>query len=364
MKRILFVTHHRKDRSPGQRFRFEQYLGYLASNGYDIVFSNILNAEQDKILYSSGRYFAKALVVLRATYTRLVNVLQANSFDVIFVFREAYLTGTPLFEKLLARSRAKLIFDFDDSIWLDNVSEANKALSFLKNASKTAGIIQVCDLIFAGNRYLAQYAQQYNSNVVIIPTTIDTDEYKPAGQVQDSDIITIGWSGSVTTIQHFGFAVPFLLKLKEKYGKRIKITVVGDGAYRHDALEIQGLPWRKQDEVNELSRFDIGIMPLPDDEWARGKCGLKGLQYMALGVATVMSPVGVNTEIIQDGENGMLASTADEWLDKLSLLIENPDLRKRLGAAGRKTVVEKYSVQAWQDKYLAYFNQLVEKNRP
>lgn len=358
-KRILFITHHRRDRSPGQRFRFEQYLEYLQQNGFGVVFSNILDAKQDKVFYSQGHYLSKAGVVLSAALTRLNDVFRANDFDIIFVFREAFLTGTSVFEKLMARSRAKLVFDFDDSIWLDNVSDANRAFSFLKNAGKTAEIIRVCNLVFAGNPYLAAYARQHNPNTVVVPTTIDTTEYVPNESFRNTPgQVTIGWSGSITTIQHFNFAIPFLTELKRKYGNGIAIKVIGDGNYRNEKLGIVGLPWRKEDELAQLNSFDIGIMPLPDDEWARGKCGLKGLQYMALGVPTIMSPVGVNSDIIQDGANGFLASTPQEWLDKLTLLIEDTALRKKLGDAGRRTVVEKYSVDAWKDKYLQYFNEL------
>jgi glycosyltransferase involved in cell wall biosynthesis len=177
---------------------------------------------------------------------------------------------------------------------------------------------------------------------------------------RDRTPICIGWSGSITTIKHFDFAVPVLEKLKEKYGNRIRIKVIGDGNYQNEKLEVKGLPWIKQDELKELSDIDIGIMPLPDDEWSKGKCGLKGLQYMALGIATVMSPVGVNTEIIQDGENGMLASEVDEWVEKLSRLIEDPELRRKCAENGRKTVVEKYSVHALKSEYLRLFNELTK----
>ena len=139
------------------------------------------------------------------------------------------------------------------------------------------------------------------------------------------------------------------------------IKVIGDGTYRNDALEIHGIAWNKQDEVKELSEMDIGIMPLPDDPWARGKCGLKGLQYMALGIPTIMSPVGVNTEIIQHGVNGFLASDTEQWVDVITRLIENRELREQIGEAARKTVIDKYSVVANRQVYLNAFNQLLGK---
>ena len=233
---------------------------------------------------------------------------------------------------------------------------ANKNLFWLKNPGKTGTIISYCDLIFAGNEYLLQYAKNYNSNVVIVPTTIDTNEYSAIKSNTPKNSICIGWSGSITTIDHFVFILPALTILKEKYGERISIKVIGDSKYENTELGIKGIGWNKNDEIKELSEFDIGIMPLPDDEWAKGKCGLKGLQYMALNIPTIMSPVGVNTEIIQQGINGFLASTTSEWVQAIELLIDNPNLREKIGNAGRQTVLDRYSVDSQKQNYLKYFN--------
>jgi glycosyltransferase involved in cell wall biosynthesis len=148
--------------------------------------------------------------------------------------------------------------------------------------------------------------------------------------------------------------------LKAKYGDRIKIKVIGDKSYNNHELNISGIGWSRETEIKELSEIDIGIMPLPNDEWAKGKCGLKGLQYMALNIATVMSPVGVNTDIIQDGVNGFLADVSEEWVEKISRLIEDSNLRKTLADNGRKTVLDKYSVKANALLYLKYFNELTK----
>jgi glycosyltransferase involved in cell wall biosynthesis len=138
--------------------------------------------------------------------------------------------------------------------------------------------------------------------------------------------------------------------------------VIGDGTYEDKNLEINGKWWDGQTEIDDLSEFDIGIMPLPDDAWSKGKCGLKGLQYMALEIPTIMSPVGVNTVIIQDGENGLLASGHQEWVDKLSQLIESAELRKKLGVNGQKTVADQYSVEANKEKWLAAVNSVLPGN--
>ena len=171
--------------------------------------------------------------------------------------------------------------------------------------------------------------------------------------------MTIGWSGSVTTIRHFGFIVPVLTRIKEKYGNLVQFIVLGDRSYENPELGINGQDWKYNTEIEDLCSFHIGIMPLPNDKWAKGKCGLKGLQYMALGIPTIMSPVGVNTEIIRDGENGFLAGTEDQWYEKLSLLIESSSLRKKLGDEGRRTVIKNYSFDIWKQTYLDLFNRLL-----
>ncbi|HJS54773.1 MAG TPA: glycosyltransferase family 4 protein [Chitinophagaceae bacterium] len=356
MKKVLFVSLHRPDRSPSQRFRFEQYLDYLNENGYQCNFSWLLNAAEDKYFYSRGMVFRKAFIVLGSIWKRLKEISSASKYDIVFVQREAFMLGTSFFERWFAK-RSKLIFDFDDSIWLQNVSAANKMFSFFKNADKTKNIISKANLVFAGNNYLADYAKQFNQHVVIIPTTIDTDLYKPIDQTE-KDRICIGWSGSVTTIEHMETKMNALKAIKNIYGDRVYFKIVGDGNYSSKELQTKGLPWKKESELQDMAEFDIGIMPLPDTEWAKGKCGLKGLQYMALGVPTIMSPVGVNSEIIQDGENGFLADSDEEWVNKLSLLIESFELRKKFGNAGRKTVEEKYSIHANSKLYLRYFDQL------
>lgn len=360
MKKVLIATLHRPDRSPSQRFRIEQYLPYLEENGFSFDFSYLLNQKDDKLFYQPGRFAAKSFILLRSIGKRVNNLIPYGKYDIVFVQREAFMLGTTVFERLLKNSGAKLIFDFDDAIWLHNISEGNKKFSFLKNPAKTADLVKMADLVFAGNPYLREYALRYSKSVALVPTTIDTKEYKPA-PTKRKDKIIIGWSGSVSTVQHFEYLLPVLYKIKEKYKERVEFKLIGDSNYRH-ALGITGKAWIKEEEIPEISSFDIGIMPLPDDEWTKGKCGLKGLQYMALEVPTIMSAVGVNTDIILDGKNGFLASSEEEWISKLSLLIEDKALREELGKKGRETVEKDYSVNALKEKYLYYFRQLTESS--
>lgn len=357
MKKVLFVGAHRFDRSPSQRYRFEQYFEFLKSQGFHCDLAYIINEKDDKRFYRKGDVLFKLFFFLKSFFIRLKHVFQSRKYDAVYVQREAFMIGTTMFERLFKVFSGKLIFDFDDAIWLPNVSEGNKALNFLKDPKKTEKLIKAADMVFAGNDYLKDYALQFNSNVKIVPTTIDTSWYKP-GDLKQSKVC-IGWTGSSTTIQHFETLIPVLRKLKEKYGDAIRFKVIGDPNYVNKELDIQGLPWKSDTEVEDLQDIDIGVMPLPDSQWTQGKCACKGLQYMAAGIATIMSPVGVNKDIIIEGENGFLANSENEWLEAIEKLIENEALRKSLGEKGRNTVVDDYSVESNKHLYLEYFNELI-----
>ncbi len=357
MPSILFIAAHRLQRSPSQRFRFEQYLQYFESQGFDWELSYLIPESHDADFYKPGNLRTKMEVFATSWWKRLQDVIRAREFDLIFVQREAFMTGSTRFERLFAKSGAKLIFDFDDAIWHLDVSEGNKKLGWLKRPGKTADIIGYSHHVIAGNNYLADYARQFNPNVTVIPTTIDTEYHRPHTLPEPKrEQVCIGWTGSHTTVKHFRLAEHVLLRLKERYGEKIRFKLIGDPEYSNDALGLKGTPWTLADEVDKLRNIDIGIMPLPDDEWAKGKCGFKGLQYMAMEIPPVMSPVGVNTEIITHGENGFIAGNDEEWYATLCRLIEEPDLRSRIGKAARQTIIDRYSVESQKEVYLEVLN--------
>ena len=363
--RVLFLAAHRPGRAPNQRFRFEQYTDFLHDNGLECELSYLLDERADRVLYRPGRAADKGWILARALARRLRDVARSRRFDLVVVVRESFFAGGAFIEAMLARSGAALAFDFDDALWCLDVSPANRRWDWLKAPSKTGRIIALADLVLAGNEHLAGYARRHTAadRVVVMPTTIDTELYRPRPRRQPGGPVRIGWSGSTSTIKHFALALPVLTELRARFGDRVEFTVIGDGDYRHEPLDIAGKPWSRASELDDLAGFDIGIMPLPDEDWARGKCGLKGLQCMALAVPVVMSPVGVNRAIIDDGGNGMLASSDAEWVDKLGRLVESAELRAELGDAGRQTVVERYSVAAHRDRYLATLAGVIARRR-
>lgn len=357
-KKALFICLHRPDRSPSQRFRFEQYLRFLNQNGFDGQHVFLLDQKDDKAFYLPGKVLAKARILF-SSILLLIKHTYFKKYDIIFVQREAFMLGTAFFEKQMAK-RSKLIFDLDDSIWMTQTGEiksANKFLYFLKDPNKTRHIIEAAHMVFAGNQYIADYCSQFNKNIRIVPTTIDTNEYAYV-EKQDEAKVCIGWSGSVTTIIHFEFVLEALKIIKKKYGDKVTFHIVGSADFKNAELGIQGLPWRKDTELDDFRKMDIGLMPLPDDEWTKGKCALKGLQYMSFGIPCIMSPVGVNSAIIQDGVNGFLATGQDDWVDKLSQLIDSFEVRQKVGKAGRDTVVNDYSIEANKGLYLKYFEEV------
>ena len=349
--RILFLAVHAPDRAPGQRYRFEQYLPYLRERGVQCDHSWVLDGAGAKVLYNRGNFPAKALLGVRTLLKRAIEIPSLRRYDVVFVQREAAFIGGPFVERAAKLLGAKLVYDFDDAIWMRDVSQFNRRFAWLKNLNKVPKIIAMSDLVLAGNQYLADYARRHNPRVTVVPTTIDTDKYVLASAPRPEGPICIGWTGSFSTIRNLETALPALRRVRAKYGDRVRFKVIGDPSFKDEALGVVGLPWRSETEVADLRDVDIGIMPLPDEEWTRGKCGLKGLQYMALAIPTVMSPYGVNPEIITAGQNGFLPGSDDDWVETLSRLIEDPALRTRIGAAGRQRALEAYSVRAWRETY-------------
>ncbi|MEW5739570.1 MAG: glycosyltransferase family 4 protein [Myxococcota bacterium] len=347
--RLLFLGVHGRDRSPSQRYRFEQFEPKLAAAGIEVEYAGALTSEEAEVFYGAHGLATKGRVAARALGRRAWSVfprLVRQRFDVVFVQREAFFLFDAWAE-WLAHLQAPVVFDFDDAIWIHAVSEANQRFAFLKNVAKIPRIARFAHTVIAGNDYLAAWAQQHNSNVHVIPTCVDTDRWVP-GPARPADApVTIGWSGSASTIAHLRLALPALERVRRRFGERVRFRVMGDAYFRHEPLQLQGEAWGPETEIPFLQQLDIGLMPLPDDEWSKGKCGLKALTSMACGAAIVMSPVGVNPQIAQDGVNGLLPRTEDEWVKAISHLVEDPALRQRLARAGRQRIVEAYSVARW-----------------
>jgi glycosyltransferase involved in cell wall biosynthesis len=216
----------------------------------------------------------------------------------------------------------------------------------LKFPKKTAAICRLSSQVVVGNEWLAEYARQFNDQVAIIPTSVETEHFRVYGGNGDHNgngrRVIVGWTGSSTSQTYLEWFAPVLSEFVKS--RDVELRVISDREPELPGVPYVWLPWKTETEVEDVTKFDIGIMPMPDDQWARGKCACKALQYMAAGKPVVCSAIGANLEVIRHGENGLLAATPEEWIQNLERLVDDPPLRFRLGEAGRRTVEEKYSM--------------------
>ncbi len=338
MIRVLALVPYPPGRAPGQRYRIEQWTPVLQREGVHVTLSPFLPRRSMELLYERGHVREKAWGVLRGYLRRFAEVFRPMSAGVIFIYREAAFLGPAWVEWLLALRRP-LVFDFDDAIYLADTSQANAWSRGLKSTAKVETICRLARHVVVGNEFLARHAKDWATEVTVVPSTIDTDLYQVQPRARNR-VPVVGWTGSVTTVRHLVALAPALRRLAEKL--EFELRVIG-AKVDIEGLRVRCLPWRAETEPADLRVLDVGVMPLPDDEWSRGKCGMKALQYMALGIPPVVSPVGVNTTIVCDGVNGFHARTEEEWVDRISRLLRDEPLRRLMGAAARSTVEEWYS---------------------
>lgn len=341
--RVAVWTPESKGLTPGQRFRIEQWEPLLRSEGIEFSYDPFLDGDTAILLKRPGQSLRKGLRLVRLLRRRLLQATSLHGYDVVFVFRETALIGPALAERILRRRGIPYVYDFDDSVWVRYRSPANSFWSYLRFPGKTATSCRLAAHVLAGNDTLAGYALKHTRAVSVVPTTIDTDLYRPP-PAREARTLVVGWSGSYSTGPYLQLVRTVLQRLAKLFAFRV--VVVGATEFQVDGVDVELRPWRLERELVDLSEMDIGIMPLPDAPWERGKCGLKALQYMALGIPAIASPVGVNREIIKHGENGLLAESNDEWEDALARLLASEPLRRKLGRAGRVTVEQAYSAKA------------------
>lgn len=353
--RVLFWVPYPTEES-SNRYRVEQYLPYLKLQKIEYSHRPFWNKSAYRILYKPRHYFKKFCFFIFGTLSRIFDLMRIMQYDIVFILREAYPIGGPFFETALNILGRPFIFDFDDALFLLSSSGQNNFIRRLKKPAKIAKIIRMSNRVITGNSYLADFALKFNNDVQIIPTCVDTDKYYPESKKHSNKLI-IGWIGSTTTINFLKMMDKVFAVLSKKFSN-VTFKIVGGDFSLDGVPNIISKRWSLGEEVRDLRTFDIGIMPMPDNDWTKGKCGFKAILYMSMGIPCVCSPVGVNKEIISDGINGFLADTENDWIRKLSLLIENPGLRIKMGLAGRKLIEEKYSVKVNVSKFLETIQQV------
>jgi glycosyltransferase involved in cell wall biosynthesis len=341
--RLLAVLPYPLGIAPCQRFRIEQWEPELRAQGLDVVYAPALSLEAYRRLHRPGFMLSKAARLILATLARVPAM--RRTADAIYLHRYAFLAGPAVLERTVCSGRP-VIYDFDDAIYLRDTSPANRALAFMKRPEKTADLCRWARAVTVGNGHLGEYARQFASDVTVVPTSIDVDRYVPRERAPHTDgLVRLGWTGSASSQRHLTAFQPLLEAVLVAVPKA-RLRVVSDEPPTFPGLEVEWEPWSADREAEQVAGFDIGIMPIPDDEWSKGKCAAKALQCMAMGLPVIATPVGANREAITHGSDGFLARSDEEWIECVRALVADPARRRAMGAEARRTVVARYSMKS------------------
>ncbi len=312
------------------RYRVLQYLPYLKEHGVQ----------------------ATVLPFQKGFFKKLKLFKSVNEYDILFIQRKRF---PILWLKYIRKNARRIVYDFDDSVMYRNSRaanpESNTRVKMFKN------MVNASDYVIAGNEYLQKNTTPFTHNVTIIPSPIDMSLYPLKKYSEKNDNITLGWIGATGSIHYLEKMKPVFEALGKKY-EDLRLKIICNVFFDCDNITVEKKLWSEQEEVADIQSLDIGLMPLMDDPWSHGKCGLKILQCLATGVPVVCSPAGVNKEIVKNGVHGFWANTREEWIEKLEILINDPDRRERMGMEGRKRVIEHYSLEANAPRMLKIFQQL------
>lgn len=355
-KKILAFSRY-DDLGPSSRLRMLQYEPYLDEHGYELVHEPLFsNTYLDQLFNKDKKSWVE---IAKGYLNRMLNCLHTSRYEMVWLEKELFPMLPAFFEK---RIKVPLIVDYDDAVFHNY--DLNGNLLFRKLlGDKIDKVMSAADCVIAGNSYLGDRARRVGAeNIEIIPTVVDLDRYKDCSSdssnlKKEKDVI-IGWIGSPSTAKYLEKVIEPLKKLQQKYS--VGIVIVGADTVVLPGLDYITLTWSESREVELIDSLDIGIMPLDDTPWSRGKCGYKLIQYMACGKAVVASPVGMNTEIVDEGVNGYLSETNEEWYNHLEKLIVNDTSRHEMGNKGFQKVEQKYQLEVTAPQILDIFNQFTQ----
>jgi glycosyltransferase involved in cell wall biosynthesis len=351
------------------RYRIAQFIAPLKARGIDVTLRPLLDGRTFGSLYQRAEWARTARALAGATLRRCADVLGARRFDVVFVQREALLFGPPLIEWLLTRAAGRtLVLDLDDATYVRYVSQSYGRLGgALKWFGKTDELIRWATVVICGNRFIAAHVEAQGARAVVIPTVVDTDLFRPLPPAPAPDVPIIGWIGTHSTFAYLETLLPVLQALARTH--RFRLRVVGAGRERIElpGVEVESLPWALGREVADFQSLDIGLYPLDQSpssppEWLAGKSGFKAIQYMAVGVPFVVTPVGVCAELGEPGVTHLPACTPAEWHAALARLLTDAALRRAMGAAGRQHALAHYALPAQADKLAAALRAAVQNS--
>ncbi len=353
--RILFIVPYPPGLAPSQRFRFEHYFAEMEARHISYDISSFIDLKTWDILYKPGHFFKKMAGLCRGYWRRFKDLLRSRHYDYVFIHREFSPLGPPLMEWWLAKiCKARIIYDFDDAIWIPNYSEHNTLAYYLKRYANTRNLCRWAYKVSCGNEYLCNFSRLYNTKVVYNPTVIDTVNYHNRTSNPVKEKFVIGWTGSHSTIQYLEEIYPVIKELEQEY--HFAFHVISDVRPEVNLRSLHFVEWKKETEIDDLLNFSIGLMPLRNDQWAQGKCGFKALQYMALGIPALVSPVGVNTRIVDHGINGFHCRNHHEWKTAMVQCMTDRDLLSRMAKATREKVIKEYSVTSNKENFFSLFS--------
>lgn len=350
--KVLFLVPYPHGVSPSQRFRLELYEESMKKKGVDYHFAPFLSEAVYPIFFAPGNTALKALGIISGYFRRYMLLFKMRQFNVIWVHREtAPMALFPLYNFLLTKVFAKrVIFEMDDAVWMPNVSSANAKFQWLKPFKNSIRLMKWAQNVVCGNEFLRQKALEYNEGTILLPTVVDTELVHNREQDQQSYPIRVGWTGSHSTLPYLEAIVP---TLKELYPTRpFQLVVISDVEPTLDFPDVVYIPWNKSSEIGDLLRFHIGLMPIPNEKWTEGKCGLKIIQYQSLGIVPVANPHGVNKKLIGNHERGLLVNDLNDWKNKLDFLLRSDAIRTSYATKCRPFVLEQFSIQSQRDKFL------------
>ena len=352
---VVMLSRYQRN-GASSRLRLLQYIDHLKQWGLASASEPFFDESYLASRYSGGYGLAAAA---RAYSRRARRLRYAQHTDLIWLEKEALPWVPWLMEQWLLPGGVPIVLDLDDAVFHQYDLHASAAVRLLLGR-KLDRLMASATLVMAGNQYLADRAIAAGAGrVVIVPTVVDLSVYKRRHWQSTDTAPYIGWIGTPSTwVAYVTPRLPLLAEVAALAGARLLAVGAGSGVERHEVLD--SVLWTEETEVSRIQQMDIGIMPLTDTPWARGKCGYKLIQYMACGIPVVASPVGVNTEIIEHGVNGFLATNDAEWKSALTTLLADPDLRQKMGAAGRRKVEEKYSLQVWGPKVASLIRRVID----
>jgi glycosyltransferase involved in cell wall biosynthesis len=339
------------------RFRVAQYIEPLRKRGIELTVKPFLETGQFAEFYRKGGVVRKAVSILRPLMNRIKGISELGTFNVLFVQREAMMFGPGVFEWLYSKlGRLPLVLDLDDATYVSYISPTYGRIGTLfKFVGKTDNLIRRASLVTCGNRFIAEYTNSKGTPAVVIPTVVDLDEFRPRQFKSERVDLTVGWIGTHSTFPFLESILPVLIELARKHKFRLKIVGSGKESWDIKAIDVDLLEWSLERETEDFRSLDIGLYPITtsssaSEDWIKGKSGFKAVQYMAVGVPFVMSPIGVCGEIGEPGYTHFNANTLEDWYNSLDTLLADGELRIEMGLAARKYAIENYDLMSQAEK--------------